>query len=74
MRLAHVGVCSNNSPTVVWQARGASKQLDVVNHLLRILAIRTRMKRALPLVTKHLAGERNHLGDMPSRLFEYDAK
>jgi hypothetical protein len=74
VRMAHVGMCSDNSPTVAWQTRGASKQSDVANRLLRILAIRMRVKRASPLVTKHLAGERNHLGDMPSRSFGYNAK
>ena len=53
---------------------GASKQSDVVNRLLRILVICMRVKRASPMVTKHLAGERNHLGNMPSRTFGYNAK
>ena len=43
VRLAHVGVCSNNIPTVAWQTRGASKRSDVANRLLRILAIHMRV-------------------------------
>ena len=57
VRMAHVGMCSNNSPTVAWQSRGASKRSDVANRLLRILAIRMRVKQVSPLVTKHLVGE-----------------
>ena len=75
VRLAHVGMCrSNNSPTVAWQSRGASKRSDVANRLLRILVICMHVKQASPLVTKHLVGEQNHLGDMPSRSFGYNAK
>ena len=70
-RHAHVGVCSDNSATVAWQMRGASKRSAVANRLLRVLAIRLRKNRASPLVTRHLAGERNHLGDIPSRSFGY---
>ena len=70
-RHAHVGVCSDNSATVSWQMRGASKRSAVAIRLLRVLAIRLRKNRASPLVTRHLAGERNHLGDIPSRSFGY---
>ncbi|KAL7545707.1 hypothetical protein ACHAWF_009056, partial [Thalassiosira exigua] len=73
-RHAHVGVCSDNWATVSWQTRGASKRSAVANRLLRVLAIRMRVNRASPLVTRHLAGERNHLGDIPSRSFGYKAE
>ena len=69
LRWEHVGVCSDNSATVAWQGRGASKRSAVANRLLRILAVRQRVNRASPLVTRHLAGIRNHLGDIPSRSF-----
>ena len=70
-RHVHVGACSDNSPTVAWQMRGASKQSVVANRLLRVLAVRLRIKRASPLITKHLAGDRNALGNIPSRSFGY---
>jgi len=73
-RRTHVGVCSDNSATVAWQMRGASKRSAVANRLLRVLAIRLRVNRASPLVTRHLAGERNALGDIPSRSFGYKAE
>jgi len=38
-RWAHVGVCSDNSPTVSWQIRGMSKRSQVANCLLQVLAI-----------------------------------
>ena len=67
----HVGLCSDNSATVSWQMRGASRRSAVANRLLRLLAVRMRQSRAPPLVTCHLAGKRNHLGDIPSRSFGY---
>ncbi|KAL7526943.1 hypothetical protein ACHAWF_001977 [Thalassiosira exigua] len=66
---APLGLCSDNSATVLCQTRGASKRSRVANRFLRVLAIRMRVNRASPLVTRHLAGERNHLGDIPSRSF-----
>ncbi len=38
-RHAHAGAYSDNSPTVAWQMRGASKQSVVANRLLRVLVI-----------------------------------
>ena len=43
----------------------------MANRLLRVLAVRVQQCRASPLVTRHLAGNRNHLGDIPSRSFGY---
>ena len=71
LRHEHVGLCSDNSATVSWQMRGASRRSAVANRLLRVLAIRTRKNRASSLVTCHLVGKRNHLGDIPSRSFGY---
>ena len=68
----HVGLCSDNSATVAWQMGGASKRSAVANRLLRVLATRMRRCHAQPLLTRHLAGKRNHLGDIPSRSFGYE--
>ena len=73
-RHVHAGACSDNSATVGWQTRGASKRSVVANRLLRVLATRMRVNRASPLVTRHMAGKRNHLGDIPSRSFGYKAE
>ena len=72
-RFTHVGVCSDNSATVRWQTRGASKRSAAANRLLRILAIRLRKNRASPLITRHIAGKRNALGDVPSRSYGWKA-
>ena len=71
LRWKHVGVWSDNTPTVAWTMRWASKRSAAANRLLRILAIRHRENRASPLVARHIAGELNHLGDIPSRSFGY---
>ncbi len=71
---AHVGACSENSPTVAWQTTGASKRSDVANWLLRVLAVRLHRNRASPLVTQHMAGDENRLGDILPRSFGYKAE
>ena len=71
LRWKHVGVCSDNSPTVAWATRWASRKSMAANRLLRVLATRLRVRRASPLVTKHIAGDRNTLSDIPSRSFGY---
>ena len=71
---AHVGVCSDNSATVAWQTRWASKRSRVANRLLRVLALRLRVNRASPLVTRHLSGDRNKLGDLLSRSYGWKAE
>ena len=43
IRWEHIGVCSDNSATVAWQGRGASKRSAVANRLLRILVVRQRV-------------------------------
>ena len=72
-RFTHVGVCSDNSATVGWQTRGASKRSAAANRLLRILAIRLRKNRASPLITRHTAGKQNALGDVPLRSYGWKA-
>ena len=73
-RWTHAGCCSDNSATVSWQARGASKRSRVANRLLRVLAIRLRVNRASPLMTKHITGDQNGLGDIPSWSYGYKAE
>ena len=46
----------------------------MANRLLRVLAVRLRVNRASPLVTKHMAGKQNHLGDIPSQSFGFKAE
>ncbi len=71
LRWKHVGVWSDNSPTIAWTSRWASKRSAAANRLLRVLAICHRENRGSPLVARHLAGIRNRLGDILSRSFGY---
>ena len=64
---AHVGVCNNNMVTVAWQGRGASKWLCITNRLLRVLAVQMRKNCVSPLVTRHIEGTCNALGNIPLR-------
>ena len=70
-RWIHEGVYSDNYATASWQTQSESQRLRVENRFLRILTIRLRKNRASPLVTRHLAGDRNALGDTPSRSYGY---
>ena len=40
-------------------------------HLLRVLALRQRVERVSPLVSVHVAGDLNVLGNIPSTSFGY---
>ena len=42
LRHKHVGMCSDNSTTVAWQMRGASKRSAVANRLLRVMVVTMR--------------------------------
>ena len=72
-RWIHAGVFSDNSATVSWQTWGVSQRSIVENQLLHILTILLRKNRESPLITRHLAGDRNALGDIPSRSHGYKA-
>ena len=47
----HVGVCSDNMPTVSWATRWASRRSRIANRLLRVLA--TRMRKTEPPRSSH---------------------
>ena len=72
-RWIHAGVCSNNSATVSQQTWGAPRRSRVVKQLLRILTIRLRKNIASPLVTCHLKGDQNALGNIQSQSYGYKA-
>ena len=72
-RFIHAGVCSDKYATVSWKTRGASRRSRVANQLLRILTIQISKIRGSLLVTCHLAGDRNMLGDIPYGLYRYKA-
>ena len=73
LRVAHVALFSDNSPTVSWVERFAARGSLVADQLLRVLAIRMRQACVSPLTTMHIAGSRNSMTDIPSRSFGSNA-
>ena len=69
LRHKHVAVFSDNTPTVSWVDRLASKQSKTAGGLLRALSFRMRQKRASPLTALHIRGKHNSIADIPSRSF-----
>ena len=65
----HVGLYSDNTPTVHWVQKLASRSSKVAMQLLRCLAFRLKIVKASPLTPLHVAGVRNALTDIPSRSF-----
>ena len=74
LKWEHGKECSDNMPTVAWATNWASKRLRMVKQLLMVLATHMRKNRASHLVTKHITGKQNILGDFQSKLFGYNAK
>ena len=64
-----VTLFSDNSPTVSWVTRLASRKLLVVEHLVQALALRLKTMHACPLTPLHIEGKRNAIADVPSRSF-----
>ena len=65
----HIGAYCDNTPTVAWAARLASKRSRIAGRLLRALALRLRVCRASPLLTISIAGVKNDMADISSRSF-----
>ena len=66
---AHVALFSDNSPTVHWVERLASRHSYVAMQLIRALALRLRIRNTSPLTPLHIAGVQNAITDIPSRSF-----
>ena len=65
----HVALFSDNSPTVSWVTKMASKKSRVAAQLVRALALRLNISRSCPLTPVHIPGVENALTDIPSRSF-----
>jgi hypothetical protein len=65
----HVGLFCDNSPTISWVERMATRSSKVAGFLLMALAIRMKECKASPLTPLHIAGKQNSIGDIPSRSF-----
>jgi hypothetical protein len=70
----HIVLFSDNSPTVSWVQRMASKGSLVADQLLRALTLRMKLKQVSPLTTLHIEGKKNAMTDIPSRLFGSELK
>ena len=66
---AHVALFSDNSPTVHWVERLASRHSVVAMQLIRALALRMQQRKTSPLTPLHIAGIQNAITDIPSRSF-----
>ncbi len=64
-----VTLFSNNTPTVGWVSRLASKKSTVAEHLLQALALHLKSHWACPLTPMHIEGKCNAIADVPSHLF-----
>ena len=64
-----VTLFSDNSPTVSWVTRLASRKSLVTEHLVQALALRLKTMHACPLTPLHIEGKRNAIADVPSRSF-----
>jgi hypothetical protein len=69
-----VTLFSNNSPTVSWVQRMASRSSLVAEQLIRVLALRFNIQKVCPITTLHIAGDQNLMTDIPSRLFGSEQK
>jgi hypothetical protein len=61
-----VAMFGDNSPSISWVERVASKQSLVAENLAQALALRLKIQRACPLTTIHIAGRTNTISDVPS--------
>ena len=69
LREKRVTLFSDNSPTVSWVTRLASKKSLVAEHMVQALALRLKTMHACPLTPLHIEGKRNAIADVPSRSF-----
>lgn len=67
LRERHLGLFSDNSPTVSWVRRMASRRSLVAEQLIRGLALRMKICGASPLTPFHIRGVYNSMTDIPSR-------
>jgi hypothetical protein len=69
LREKHVALFSDNSPTVGWVHRLATRGSLVSAHLIRALALRLKLNGTCPITPLYIAGEENSMTDIPSRSF-----
>ena len=67
LRERHLALFSDNSPTVSWVRRMASRRSVVAEQLVHALALRLKTAGASPLTPFHIRGIHNAMTDIPSR-------
>ena len=70
----HAAAWCDNTSTVSWARRLASKRSLVGQRLLRALAIRHAATKSSPLAPWSIAGANNHMADLASRSFRRGGK
>jgi hypothetical protein len=65
----HIALLGDNSPSVSWVTKMASKKSRAAAQLVRSLALRINIKQSCPLTPVHIPGVKNALMDIPSRSF-----
>jgi hypothetical protein len=65
----HIALFGNNSPSVSWVIKMASKKSRVAAQLVWALALRLNIKQSCPLTRVHIPGVKNALTDIPLRSF-----
>ena len=70
----NIALFSDNSPTVSWVTRLASKRSHIGEQLIQALTLRLKDHRCCPLTPLHVAGKRNRMADMASRSFGSEKK
>ena len=65
----HVALFSDNSPTVSWVEKMASRKLRIAARVVCALALRLNVNRMCPLMPVHIPGVENALTNIPSRSF-----
>jgi hypothetical protein len=64
-----VALFSNNLPTVGWVRHLATRGSLVSAHLIRVLALRLKLKGTCPITPLYIAGKENSMTDIPSCSF-----
>jgi hypothetical protein len=64
-----VALFSDNSPTVSWVQRMASRSSLIAEQLIRVLALRFNLQKVCPITMLHIAGDQNTMTDILSRSY-----
>ncbi len=65
----HLTLFNDNSPTIGWATKLASKRSTVAEHLVQAIALRAKQQKACPFTPMHIAGKCMVIADIPSRTF-----